>query len=154
MKNCLAGAVLALLATAPLQAAGPFDAFLGNPGDCYSRHYDEAHLKDHPRQMVESFFLGHEDTYQDPAADLTLRFGFTFRNGRDYEGMAICTGNSCLVEGDGGAFRLRATDAGLRLDVDAKRGLAAEGSFDFVELSETDDTVFLLYSAPARQCRD
>jgi len=153
MKKFLVGAGLALLSTAQLQAASPLDAYLGNPGDCYARKYDEAHLKGHPRQMVERFYLAHDENYQDPNGELTLRFGFTFRNGRDYEGVAICNGNSCGVEGDGGAFKLSATDNGLRLDVDKRRGMSAEGSFDFVELSETDDTVFLLFPEKSSACQ-
>jgi hypothetical protein len=153
VKKLLLGALLGALSVASAEAAGPLDAYLCRDGDCYARDYDTAHLRDHPRQMVESFYLGHHDSFQDPSGELTLQFGFTFRNGRDYEGMAICQGMSCRVDGDGGAFKLSQASNGLRLDVDGARGMAAEGSFDFVELSETDDTVFLLYPAPARQCR-
>jgi len=152
VKKLLTGAVLTVLSAAPLQAASVLDPYLGNPGDCYTRKYDEAHLRDHPRQMVEIFSLAHHDSYQDPQGELTLKFGFTTRNGRDYEGIAICKGNACRVEGDGGAFTLKPSNDALRLDVNAKRGMAAEGSFDFVELSETDDTVFLLYPAARGQC--
>lgn len=38
------------------EAASVLDPLLGRPGDCYYRFYDDAHLRSHPRQMVESFF--------------------------------------------------------------------------------------------------
>ena len=102
--------------------------------------------------MVETFALAHHDGYQDPLGELTLKFGFSTRNGRDYEGIAICTGNHCRVEGDGGAFSLTPYRDGARLDVDANAGMAAEGAVDFIELSDTDDTVFLLFPAARGQC--
>lgn len=152
MKLMLTAVLSVALSISPASAKSLLDPLLGAPGDCYSRRYDEAHLRDHPRQMVESFSLAHHDSYQDPQGELTLKFGFSTRNGRDYEGIAICTGNHCRVEGDGGAFSLTPYRDGVRLDVDPKAGMAAEGAVDFIELSETDDTVFLLFPASGRAC--
>lgn len=104
MKKLLTGAVLTVLSAAPLEAASVLDPYLGNPGDCYARKYDEAHLHEHPRQIVETFYLSHHDGWHDPAGELTLKFGFSTRNGRDYDGVAICNDRRCGVEGDGGAF--------------------------------------------------
>lgn len=153
MKKLLVGAVLTVLSAAPLQAASVLDPYLGNPGDCYARKYDEAHLRDHPRQMVESFYLSHHDDWQDPAGELTLKFGFSTRNGRDYEGVAICNESRCGVEGDGGAFSVTARGDGVRLDVDTQLGLWAESAVDVIDLSETDDTVFLLYPESRKACQ-
>lgn len=135
------------------QAVSVLDPLLGRPGDCYYRFYDDAHLRNHPRQMVESFYLKYDDDYQDPHGELTLKFGFTFRNGRDYEGVGICSGNECGVEGDGGAFSLTPYRDGVRLDVDPQVGMRAEGAVDYVDLSQTDDTVFLLFPASPRACQ-
>jgi len=101
---------------------------------------------------VESIFIAHDEVFQDPAGELTLRFGFSTRNGRRYEGVGICEGNVCGVEGDGGAFTLTPYRDGLRLEVDPVRGMSAEGAKDFIDLSESDDKVFLLFPASPRAC--
>lgn len=153
MKTFLTAALALAISITPASARSLLDPLLGEPGDCYYRRYDEAHLKSHPRQMVETFYLGHHDAWQDPAGALVLKFGFSTRNGRHYEGVAICTGSRCGVEGDGGAFSLTPHRDGIRLAVDAHLGLWAESEADVVDLRETGDTVFLLYPQGSKACR-
>lgn len=136
----------------PAQAASLLDPLLGSPGDCYFRAYDLAHLKSHPRQMVEEIFITYDDDYQDPNAELTLRFGLKTRDGKRYDGVGICDGNVCGVEGDGGRFTLTPYRDGLRLAVDPRRGMLAEGEAGVIALEETDDTVFLLSEQSPRAC--
>ena len=59
-------------------------------------------------------------------------------------------GHRCGAEGDAGAFSLTPYRDGVRLDVDPRRGMWAEGALDVVELSESDDTVFLLFPESRR----
>ena len=153
MKRLLIAALGVVACALPAQAASILDPLLGRPGDCYARTYDEAHLRSHPRQMVETIFLTYDADYQDPSAELSLRFGITTRDGKTYDGVGICTGNVCGVEGDGGAFSLTPYRDGLRLDVDRRRGMHAEGADGFIALEETDDTVFLLFPDRPRACR-
>lgn len=152
MKTILAVTLAFAVSGMPAQAAGMLDPLLGQPGDCYVRAYDEAHLSTHPRQMVETIFLKHNDEYQQPLSELTLSFGFTTRDGKSYEGVGICDGNTCNVEGDGGAFIVTPHKDGLRLKVDPRRGMHAEGASGFIALEETDDTVFLLYPQKPGAC--
>ena len=152
MKRLLIATLSIVVADLPAQAASILDPLLGSPGDCYYRFYDEAHLRDHPRQMVESIFLTYDTDYQDPLSELTLYFGLTTRDGKQYEGVGICNGNVCGVEGDGGRFSLTPYRDGLRLDVDKRRGMHAEGADGFIALEDTDDTVFLLYPESPRAC--
>jgi hypothetical protein len=152
MKTLLLAALAVVVAGLPAQAASILDPLLGSPGDCYYRNYDEAHLRSHPRQMVETIFLAHNAGYQDPNAELTLFFGITTRDGKSYEGVGICDGNVCGVEGDGGRFALTPLRDGLRLDVDKRRGMHAEGADGYIALEDTDDTVFLLYPQAPRAC--
>jgi hypothetical protein len=152
MKRLLIGAMALAISGLPAQAASILDPLLGSPGDCYYRYYDTAHLKSHPRQMVEEIFITYDDFYQDPNAELTLRFGLTTRDGRSYEGVGICRGNVCGVEGDGGRFTLTPYRDGLRLDVDPRRGMSAEGESGYINLADTDDTVFLMVEQSPRAC--
>ena len=145
-------AAIAMLSVVPAAGESILDPLLGAPGDCYFRFYDETHLNEHPGQRVESIFIAHDEVFQDPAGELTLRFGFSTRNGRRYEGVGICEGNVCGVEGDRGAFTLTPYRDGLRLEVDPVRGMSAEGAKDFIDLSESDDKVFLLFPASPRAC--
>jgi hypothetical protein len=152
MKAVFAVALAVIVSGLPAQAASILDPLLGSPGDCYYRQYDQAHLKSHPQQRVESFYLEYDDSFQDPAAELTLSFGFTTRFGEIYQGVGLCTGNRCGVEGDGGRFTLTPHRDGLRLDVDPRRGMSAEGDAGYVDLNESDDKVFLLYPARPAAC--
>lgn len=152
MKRLLMVALGLVVSGMPAQAASILDPLLGSPGDCYYRSYDLAHLKSHPRQMVEEIFITYDDDYQDPNAELTLRFGLTTRDGKSYEGVGICVGNVCGVEGDGGRFTLTPYRGGLRLDVDPRRGMHAEGDSGYIALEDTDDTVFLMVEQSPRAC--
>jgi hypothetical protein len=150
VKSILTAALAVVISGLPVQAASILDPMLGSPGDCYYRFYDEAHLRSHPRQMVESIFLTYDTDYQDPNAELTLSFGIASRDGKFFDGVGICDGNVCGVEGDGGAFKLTPYRDGLRLDVVQRMG--AEGADGYIELEKTDDTVFLLYPQSPRAC--
>lgn len=152
MNRLVLAALAVVAAGLPAQADSILDPLLGAPGDCYYRFYDEAHLRSHPRQMVEDIFITYDEDYQDPNGELTLRFGIRTRDGKSYDGVGICQGNVCGVEGDGGRFSLTPYRDGLRLDVDKGRGMHAEGADGYIYLEDTDDTEFLLYPQSPRAC--
>lgn len=154
MKTHFAILAAALALAAPAHAASVLDPILGNPGDCYFREYDAAHLRTHPRQRVQTIAIGHSDTYQDRNFELTLDLAFTLRSGATYTVVGLCRGNVCSAEGDGGQFTLTTTNGALRLDVDPERGLGAEGRTDYSgNLYESDDKVFLLRPARSALCK-
>lgn len=137
----------------PVQAESILAPMLGSVGDCYYRAYDADHLADHPDQLVTEFSLSHNAEFQDTGAELTLLFGITKRDGNRYEGVGLCVGNVCGVEGDGGGFTLNPHRDGLRLEIDPERGMHAEGEAGFIALEDSDDKVFLLYEASAKTCK-
>ena len=140
----------AIMAAAPAQAA-LLDDYFGGGGSCYSRVYDRAHLASHPDQLVTEIHLG-SSTIADPGFDGTLlEFGFTLRGGNRYSAVAYCERNGCGLEGDGGNFALARDGNALQLSVGDF--LALEGARDFSpDLTESDDTVFLLYPSRASAC--
>lgn len=152
--NRLLAALLSLMAmTGPALAAGALDALLGKPGTCYYRAYDAAHLKAHASQRVTTIGIRYNDRFQDENFELTLSLAFTLRNGETYSVTGLCRGNVCGAEGDGGAFTVTGSADRIRLAVDPRRGLGAEGLRDHSgNLFDSDDKVFLLYPAPAATC--
>lgn len=162
MKKIVVAALAVVVCAVPAQAASILDRYLGAPGDCYYRYYDAAHLKAHPKQRVQAFFITYDDSYQDSQSELTLYFQFTMRNGVAFSGVGICNGNTCGVEGDGGQFTLSPYRDGLLLKVDPKRGMFGEvgsardgqinGSDYSDDLNDSDDREFLLYPARPAAC--
>ncbi|QQR39427.1 hypothetical protein [Devosia rhizoryzae] len=149
MKLCLATAA-AIVFSAPALAAGILDPMLGDPGGCYARAYDQAHLSSHPRQRVEYISLGYSD-WQEPGYDITLDLSFTLRDGSVYSGLAYCREDLCALEGDGGYFNLLPRNDGLELSV--VRYLELEGYNSFSgNLMNSDDQVFLIYPARPAAC--
>jgi len=144
----------AALAITPASAAGLGDTF-ADLGTCYARHYDDAHLRSHPKQRVASVYLFAGDHSDEPGRahfDAVLDFGFTLRDGESYAAVAYCEGESCSLEGDMGSFTVSAgRDDGLRLEIgdfveiEGKAGTSGN-------LAESDDRVFLLYPARPAAC--
>lgn len=153
MRKRSAILVASLVLMGPAQAASLLDPLLGAPGDCFSRHYDDAHLQAHGRQRVTMIGVKYDDSYQDGHFDLTLALAFTLRNGAFYTITGLCRGNVCGAEGDGGSFTVTPAGDGIRLTVDPLRGLGAEGLTDHSgNLYDSDDRVFLLYPARPAAC--
>jgi hypothetical protein len=153
MKKIAAALLAVVVSGLPAHAASILDPYFDARQGCYARFYDEAHLRDNPRQMVESITLYRNGEFQDPGGELTLSFDITTRDGKWYEGTGICIGNRCGVEGDGGSFTLVPYRDGLLLEVDGRAGMHAEGPDGFIALEETDDTEFLLYAEAGRTCQ-
>ncbi|NGP16306.1 hypothetical protein [Devosia aurantiaca] len=146
----VAAALVAATFSVPAMAAGILDPVLGEPGDCYARAYDRAHLSRHPRQRVSTIALGYSE-WQEPGYDITLDLSFTLRDGSVYSGLAYCREDLCALEGDGGYFNLLPRNDGLELSV--VRFLELEGFDGFSgNLMDSDDQVFLIYPARPAAC--
>lgn len=153
MKTLVVTGLVLALSSLSAHAASILAPQLGSVGDCYYRAYDAEHLRDHPDQLVTEFSLRHNAQFQDPGGELTLLFDITTRDGNRYEGVGICVGNVCGVEGDGGSFTLTPQGDALRLDIDPDLGMHAEGEAGFIALEDSDDKAFLLHEASAKTCK-
>jgi hypothetical protein len=146
------------LLPAPALAKSPREEMFGAGSACYARSYSLTHLAGHPDQRVRWIALSARPEESDgryQAVDLSLRL-----RGDDetYQSTAYCENEDghlyCLMEGDAGAFSLEPARDGAVLIKVARRGIAFEGSRDFVEISGTggDDKSFLLPVAPRSSC--
>ena len=125
------------------------DRFAG--GACYSRNYSADHLAKHPRQLVAQIWFSADTAQETSQTLLALRFGFTLRDGRRYGSTVYCEANAqCVTEGDGG--RMRFTDRGENLRMSIIDYLVVEGADFSPDLSQSDDTVFLLYPSDPANC--
>lgn len=158
----LAAIALVIAAAPAANAAGSFYAAYIAERDgaapCYARTYDRKHLAAHPKQKVVHFFVTRSDIDQGkPPKTFDLSFGFRLRDSTDsFSSLAACAakgeGATCLVEGDGGGFRLTPRPDGLLVTV--VDFLAVEGMESFSpDLAESDDREFRLYASPASECR-
>jgi hypothetical protein len=136
-----------------------YQTHFSNMGDrvpCYSRTYDETHLKAHPKQTVKRIVLGLNALKQtqepNTPANFELSFGFQRIGSEEwFAANAYCKPSAaqevkCGLEGDGGMFTLKASkDGDLRLET-GSYGIMIEGEKGFAELSASkgDDRVFLL----------
>ncbi len=130
---------------------------------CYARTYDEAHLKDHPKQQVKRIELdmvkANPDGVANTADNFQLGFGVQVtRSPEWYTGVAICKDGGeaidCFLEGDGGRFKLTAdNDGALKLET-GDYGIAFEGAKDTLELSgkDGDDRVFIVAPSNQAEC--
>jgi hypothetical protein len=118
---------LCLAAFAPAAAAGGlYDATFKGGNRCYSRTYDKAHLKAHPRQTVSGIQLAYTASNDDgtpnkpDAFEIGLSFSLKKADGW-FSGPATCKtlGDrfSCFLEGDGGQFTLTPKAGALMLAV-------------------------------------
>lgn len=163
---CLAAVLTSASTAGAADAGGLFDSHFtkiagGTP--CYARTYDDAHLKDHPKQQVKRIEFGMSKTNPDGVANTPENFELGFgvqvtRSPEWYTGVAICKEGGdtvdCFLEGDGGRFRLTADkDGALKLET-GDYGLAFEGARDTLELSDKtgDDKVFILTPSAHAEC--
>ena len=177
-----ASLLLALLSTAPSCAASASDlALFGkDPGKdkvfaCFTRVYDAAHLKSHPKQNVTNMTLL-VDSYIDDGDESATRYygleiGVNFRKvGKPFEVSGSCNGAvdnggmlHCGVDCDGGQIDVRLKDANAVLvDIpygarvwdpsqdetsdDPDAGVVPEAEFG------TDDKTFLLQRTALDAC--
>ncbi|RYE88037.1 MAG: hypothetical protein EOP19_02580 [Hyphomicrobiales bacterium] len=152
-EGLLAGAVLLLAGTPAF--AGELERHFTEFGTCYARHYDEDHLRAHPRQRVTRVMLSHTvgHTGEDTSAwDAVLDFAFALRDGSTYSAVAYCDDDVCSREGDGGRFSVSpGSNAALKLTVEDFLELeGADGSSG--NLADSDDGEFLIYRARPAAC--
>ena len=153
-----AGFLFALGGCGAAHAQGPYDT-LTHSGACFARSYSGAHLRAHPNQTVTRFFLG------DPGSDwretqtrahYNVAFGFRILGRNDtFSGIAICAPRglvaACDIEGDGGAFTIERSGAGLLIRLGR---MQVEGMRDFSpDLALRDNRVMQLRRAPRSACR-
>jgi hypothetical protein len=123
-KLIAAGLGLAILWTFPVCAASQTDTLLfgKDPGDkafaCYTRHYDEAHLKGHPQQNVTDMTLLVESQGTGEDKYYSLSIGVDFRKAKGLQVAGGCGSTvanekllNCAVDCDGGAIDVRLKDA-------------------------------------------
>jgi hypothetical protein len=175
---------LAALVSSPAHAAstaGGATLFGKDPGEdrafaCFTRHYDEAHLKAHPKQNVTDMSLLVDSTYDsfnDPVGrNYSLSIGVNFRKvDRPFDVSGSCSQMTedngllhCGVDCDGGQIDVRLKDAdsivveipdGARvwdpsqsLDAEPDAGVVPEAAFG------VDDKSFLLARASLKTCLD
>jgi hypothetical protein len=172
MRYILA-ALAAVLAATDMAAGDPFDDVFtkvdgGRP--CYSRTYDAAHLKQHPRQTVARLEIDFDpknpDGVSNTAAKFELGFGFMLKGSKTwYTNVADCAAKghafACAFESDGGLIRLTPQNGALKLDVVNGGGTSAagdqittEGDAGFAGFGKPsgDDLSFLLAHAPRKVC--
>lgn len=152
-STALAAAVWALAGAASADVIGD----LRREG-CWTRTYDAAHLRAHPRQVTTFFSVQSSPAMTGaPAGRVATAFAFQVRNSRGvYGGQAYCAragaGATCSGEGDAGNYRLDRRPGGV-LRVTITDRLAAEGANGFSpELGGREDRVFDLRPSPAAAC--
>lgn len=142
----------------PVLAQTGATAMFPPEASCFQRHYDAAHLAQHPQQDVTDISLTPAEGQQ-VSTSLVVDIAVHLRGKPDgYVGSAYCepdaAGLSCGMEGDAGAFNLVLRDRGaLLLKVDPG-GMSFEGTQDFLTVSGTsgDDRAFLMYPVAAADC--
>lgn len=176
------GVGLALLAAFPAHAASSVDnqLFGKDPGKdhvfaCFTRHYDNAHLKGHPEQNVTDMRVLVDSSFgveYDDARSYSLTMGVNFRTlKKEFMAYGGCSGTddaqktlNCYIDCDGGAINVRLKDAdtilvdvpyGARIyDPDAPddedRGASLPPKAEF----GPDDKTFLLSRVSPRLCAD
>lgn len=171
MRPLLLASAAVCLATTPAAAASLFDTVFEKANDpCYSRTYDKAHLKAHPRQTVSAMRLAYTsfngDATTNTPAMFELAFSFQLKSGHDwFGGPASCKtlGDhfSCDLEGDGGRFTVTPKPGALTLAVVNRGGTDArsdqinlEGGDGFAGFGKPggDDLVFTLPKAANSIC--
>ena len=171
----------ALLAAFPALADDPSvinQVFGKDPGKdhvfaCFTRTYDAAHLKAHPKQNVTNMTLLADSPYDgeaDPARSYTLTMGINFRTlKKQFQAYGGCDGTdaaqkslNCYIDCDGGSIKVRPKDANSIL-VDIPTGARIydpskldddNGGQDVPPKAEfaSDDKTFLLARVPLDQC--
>lgn len=120
-------------------------------GTCYSRIYSADHLARHPGQKVAHIWFTADPTMRPDDYAVVLKFAFTLRDGRFYQSVAYCRADGfCGTEGDGG--RIQFTGRGQNLRMSIIDYLIVEGDDFSPDLMQSDDRVFLLYTAARAEC--
>ena len=149
----------AFLAAPSAQAADDFFTTVfakaqgGTP--CYGRTYDDAHLKSHSQQTIRRIEIDMDKADANDRLNTSENFELgiavmTTKSSEWYGNAAYCKGGAqsaeCLLDGDGGRFKLTAaSDGAVRLET-GDYGIGFEGEKDFIELKADsgDDRVFVL----------
>lgn len=120
-------------------------------GACYARIYSADHLASHPGQKVARIWFTVEPGMRPDGYAAVLKFAFTLRDGRFYQSVAYCGADGiCVTEGDGG--RIQFTSRGQNLRMSIIDYLIVEGDDFSPDLMQSDDRVFLLYTAARAEC--
>lgn len=129
-----------------------------DPGQCWRRLYDNAHLAAHPDQMVTEIAFGPSATLlRDAAGHLVYNLEVRLR-GQDWPAFALayCAGAGamdCALEGDAGVFTVEPDGRSILIRV-GEYGLWLEGPGGMFELSAVrgDDRLFRLDPVEAAGC--
>lgn len=164
-KTAIVAAILAASTglAMPALAQSPFAATFGAAGNsgCYTRAYDAAHLKAHPRQRVTSIAIAYRPVMQSKqrstAAKFEVAVGLRVKGDRElYARVGYCQpssgGFTCSLESDGGHITLTLDGSrGLRLTTTSIR---IEGNKRFIEVggAASDDSNFAMTQAPSSAC--
>ena len=171
-----------LMASAPVQADPTVDMqiFGKDPGKehvfaCFTRHYDAAHLKAHPKQNVTDMTVLVDSNFgqqEDDARSYALTMGINFRSvKKQFHAYGGCSGTdeaqkslNCYIDCDGGSITVRPKDANAILvdvpygaqiydpdapvDAEPDAGVPPKAQFG------SDDKLFLLARVSSDQCVD
>ena len=125
---------------------------------CFARIYDDAHLRNHPRQRVTHFFLRHseaEDLTPPESFDVVIGYrlkgsadAFVTEAGCDAEG----DGATCSAEGDAGFFKLTGDARQVTVTIDDRLYLEGHVSFSPNLAKDGDDSPLKLGPSPTADC--
>lgn len=173
---------LLLLAAVPAHAESSVDTqlFGKDPGKdhvfaCFTRHYDAAHLKAHPKQNVTDMTLLVNSNFGDETDDArsySLTMGINFRSVKtQFQAYGGCSGTdeaqkslNCYIDCDGGSITVRSKDANaILVDVPYGAGIYDPDAPDNAEPDAgippkaafgADDKLFLLTRISSKLCVD
>jgi hypothetical protein len=151
-------AILMGLSSCPLAAQSPRDLMFPNQGGCYIRQYAPDHLAKHAEQRVTTMLLLPEGSVNGPALGLWVNIAMRGVAGGqgEFEALSYCENIEdtlyCTMEGDAGAFTLRAGKNGTVLLEVGRYGMSFENErgFETLEQKSGDDRSFLLNPAVCR----
>lgn len=155
---------------APPVSAGELDDFVAAEDgavSCWSRTYDDAHLADHPDQMVSALTFG--VSYAAETSEFAEQYSFwleaTLRDGASGYTTGPCNAYDgkmwCGVECDGGGIYVEArADGDVLVDLETHGyirmsgscGSSDENGISALE-SGKDDKLFLLQPTDAKACK-
>lgn len=136
----------------------------GKATSCWERRYDEAHLKDHPKQKVVAMRLSanREDDGR-LVANLGINLRKRIENGTfDYATFVTCRAKGkavrCAAEWESGSFTIEERPDGKlllrqnKLMINPANDAAEDVSPGAVDLSKSDDAAFILAPISDAKC--
>jgi hypothetical protein len=125
---------------------------------CFARIYDDAHMRDHPRQRVTHFFLRHSEAEDlTPPESFDVVIGYRLKGSTDsFVTEAGCAaegdGAICDAEGDAGSFKLAGDGKQVTVTIEDRLHLEGHVSFSPNLAKDGDDSPLLLGPSSTADC--